>query len=216
MEASVLGPYILLALGTGVIIAAVVSHFRQPPTKSATLMWIFGLAFLGIGAYGPTFLIQYAKFIKALNQVTATPGAESVASFLERAEKAGVSVEAREAILVEALGRQAAGEGNSALTSTAAYEQVSSQLPAQSENRMVLQEVRKRVEAEATIRDLANHQLEVMARPPEAAQPTRTIDVDRLIPLTRLDTDQLRVMRVNPETLAQVQAQSRGEGGSDG
>jgi hypothetical protein len=208
MEPSEIGPYVLLTLGAFAVAAAIVGHFRQLPMKSALLLWIFGVALLGIGSYGPAFLADYVGFVQALNRVTETPGADQVADFLAKADKAGLSTNARKAILVESLGRDAAASGRPAAATAAVFEKVAKSLPPKSENLAVLEETRIRVDAEVAVRDLANRHVEAMAVRPDAV-PT-VPEAAELAPLLRLRDDQLRAMRIDPETLTRAKARSEG------
>jgi hypothetical protein len=63
--------YMIIAVGALIGISAAVSMFwprssvvsrRQP-----TLMAVLALAFLGVGAYGPSFLVDYSKFLEGLS-----------------------------------------------------------------------------------------------------------------------------------------------------
>ncbi len=209
MEPSAIGPYLLLGLGSVAIVAVIVGHFRELPAKSSILMWVFGIALLGIGSYGPAFLADYVGFVKALNQFAEAPGASEVAEFLDRADRAGVSSDARVAVVVDVLGRKASVDEGNAVEAKAAVDEALEKLPQESENRAVLNDAKARMEAEFAVRDLAKRQIDAASSGRVAAP---TIEARELEPLLRLNDVQLRELHTDRETVTRAQTRAQEDG----
>lgn len=75
METQVLGPWILVGLGAVGVLGAVYVSVKQTAPKGLWLMWVFSFAILGVGVYGPAFLVPYSKFIQPLLAMQQSPDA---------------------------------------------------------------------------------------------------------------------------------------------
>jgi hypothetical protein len=78
MTPSEIGPWLMLGLGALSIVAALYATvFLRPVKKGLIVLWIFGLAMLGIGSYGPMFLSEYGSFVSTMTSLNATPSKET-------------------------------------------------------------------------------------------------------------------------------------------
>ncbi|MEL7061583.1 MAG: hypothetical protein AAGN46_16275 [Acidobacteriota bacterium] len=206
MTPAQIGPYLLLALGAAALVAAIVGHFRKLPASSLPL-WIFGLAALGLGSYGPTFLTDYADFVRALNAVVADPSqATAIAEFAEIATEAGVSAEAREAVLAQAVASAPAAAEATARTFDLALEK----LPEGSENRAVLARAQQRVQTEEDLRAVVRETVDAAADGTwQLSGPARELQ-----PLRELSQAELKRLRLQRATVER--AITRSEAAADG
>lgn len=77
------GPWVLLGVGTVILLGAVWGVFKGKQAKSLWMMWIVGFATSGVAIYGPAFLGQYGEFVKVLMQLQSNPTPETYSKALD-------------------------------------------------------------------------------------------------------------------------------------
>jgi hypothetical protein len=83
MSIVTVGPWILLGVGTVILLGAVWAVFKGKQAKSLWMMWIVGFATSGVAIYGPAFLGQYGEFVKVLMQLQSNPTPETYSKALD-------------------------------------------------------------------------------------------------------------------------------------
>lgn len=106
MDIQIIGPWVLLAVGTFILVSAAITHLRgRQQTRGWPWIWVFGLGTAGVGLYGPTFLVPYGKFLKPLLQMQESPNAKTYASTFEAVGRNEIPPEYQEMALAYALDR---------------------------------------------------------------------------------------------------------------
>lgn len=78
MKPSDVGPWVMLILGSLTILGALYATVIAGQTrKSIIVLWIFGVAMVGIGSYGPVFLSDYGDFVNTLLSMNSSPSKET-------------------------------------------------------------------------------------------------------------------------------------------
>lgn len=83
MDIQVIGPWVLMGLGTVGVLGAVLVSVKQTAPKGLWMMWFFSFAILGVGVYGPAFLEPYSKFIQPLLAMQQSPSATTYKAVFE-------------------------------------------------------------------------------------------------------------------------------------
>lgn len=100
MDILSVGPWILLAVGTVILLGAVWAVFKGKQAKSVWMMWVVGFGVSGVAIYGPAFLGQYSEFVKVLMQLQSDPTKETYASAFDKVA-AGTFPAAYDSIIVQ-------------------------------------------------------------------------------------------------------------------
>lgn len=72
MAIAVVGPWVLLVLGTAGVVTGMWTTLRGRQGAGPFLLLVFGALLAGVGVYGPVFLGSYDTFVKAVVPMTAT------------------------------------------------------------------------------------------------------------------------------------------------
>ena len=97
------GPWILLGIGTLLMLAAVyiaVSQQRRP-----SLLLIFGFLSIGVGIHGPLFMGPYAKFLNSISSMVKNPSPATYSEIFSAIGKGEFGPELQEIALSYALDR---------------------------------------------------------------------------------------------------------------
>lgn len=108
MSIQTIGPWILLIVGTFMLLSGAIALLKDTPTKKPWI-WIFGLATCGVGIYGPAFLIPYEKFISRIMAMQHSPTAETYAKVFEQVGHGDIPPDYQELALAYALDRPIPG-----------------------------------------------------------------------------------------------------------
>ena len=113
MEITTVGPWILL--GMGMLLLGIgtlpLAHtaIRVAGVKEGNLiciiLLIFGVLCAGLGIYGPSFMGQYAEFLRAMSPMVKTPDTKSYQVVFDRIGKGDFDSEFQEIALSYALDR---------------------------------------------------------------------------------------------------------------
>ncbi len=103
MDIQVLGPWIIMGLGTVGVLGAVFVSVRQTAPKGLWAMWFFSFAILGVGVYGPAFLEPYGKFVQPLLAMLQSPSAATYKAVFEDVASGELPPEYQEIALAYAL-----------------------------------------------------------------------------------------------------------------
>ncbi|MEM7051977.1 MAG: hypothetical protein AAF604_20080 [Acidobacteriota bacterium] len=188
-----IGPWILVVLGAVTVVTAIIGSFKKLPLGGTVVKWIFGVALLGIGTYGPAFLKDFTPFIEALNQVVAEPTVEGVVEFLDEGRKAGVTLQARQAVLIDVQNRP----GTDSRELLEIYRQAAESSP---EDQEILNGAGQWILAESKARELARRQIFSQF----TAAPSRT-GSDDLVPFLDLGDESLEVFQLDRGQLQELQ-----------
>ncbi|HTR22313.1 MAG TPA: hypothetical protein VMH88_15800 [Gemmatimonadales bacterium] len=72
MTIAVVGPWVLLVLGTAGVVTGMWTTLRGRQGAGPFLLLVFGALLAGVGVYGPVFLGSYDAFVKAVVPMTTT------------------------------------------------------------------------------------------------------------------------------------------------
>ncbi len=72
MTIAVVGPWVLLVLGTVGVVAGMWTTLRGRQGAGPLVLLAFGALLAGVGVYGPVFLSSYDTFVKAVVPMTKT------------------------------------------------------------------------------------------------------------------------------------------------
>ena len=84
MDILQVGPWVLLGIGSVILLGALWGMLRQKPVKSVWIMWIIGFAVSGVGIYGPVFLSSYSGFVRTLLELQRSPSPETYSAALQK------------------------------------------------------------------------------------------------------------------------------------
>ena len=195
MTPSELGPWILLGLGVVCIFAAIISGFKEVSPRVILMIWIFGVALLGVGSYGPIFLSSYTKFIRAMMAWEKSPTDENLAQLLESASSDKLPEGSLRAVTRYAL--STGGE-----SSLEVLDRTINTLPEGNASRKVLVESRDEFRGEKNLHILAKIYLEEEIG--ESEPETELGTAEMVAPLLRLPDDRLEALSLDRELLEQA------------
>ena len=101
MEITYVGPWILLGIGTLLMLAAVYIAVAQQ--RKPLILLTFGLLSVGVGIHGPLFMGQYAEFFRAMSRMVGTANSETYGPVLERIGQGDFTPELQDIALSYAL-----------------------------------------------------------------------------------------------------------------
>ena len=77
MDIQIIGPWVLLGVGVLTLIGALWVTVRQIAPRRSWILWVFGFAIAGVGAYGPLFLKPYGEFLDVVFRMQDSPGPDT-------------------------------------------------------------------------------------------------------------------------------------------
>ncbi|MGH7571491.1 MAG: hypothetical protein ACREMK_06575 [Gemmatimonadota bacterium] len=99
MTANELGAWLMVGLGAATVAAAILASLRKIPAPTLGLMWLFGMALLGVGSYGPVFLSDYEKLTRSVVDLLKAPTGDNAEAVVVAASQEDIPEEARRAAI---------------------------------------------------------------------------------------------------------------------
>ena len=96
MDITVIGMWVMLALGVVTVFFAIRLTVKQAVLRALLLSWVFGVALAGVGTFGPGFLDPYSDFLKVVFDAMGSPSEETYAAVVDQIASEDVPDEIRE------------------------------------------------------------------------------------------------------------------------
>ena len=109
MAIAVVGPWVLLVLGTAGVVAGMWTTLRGRAGAGPFLLLVFGALLAGVGVYGPVFLGSYGTFVKAVVPMTTTADRSTYAQAFDQVGSGALSAAYTDLALSYALRNPIAG-----------------------------------------------------------------------------------------------------------
>ena len=190
------GPWVLLGLGVITIIGALVFRIIHPRGGKPWAMYIFGLALVGVGIWGPGFLIPYGGWIGNLSDLIDNPGQQSIAEFVKDVEEGKMPEEIEEIGLNYIVANPVPGVTDSIL------EGALTRTPSDSRSESILKDALDNLRGRQAA---ADHLLEISGPSTTSTQGLRQLDPNTREMIfqraQRLSPQQLQMMSVNLDSI---------------
>jgi hypothetical protein len=96
MDILIFGRWVMLVIGAGALIGAILLTVLKPEAKRPLFMWIFGVLIAGIGVFGLEFVPKYREWLDSVGDIIKSPSKESYEAFFAKIGNDEIPVELQE------------------------------------------------------------------------------------------------------------------------
>ncbi|MGH7563983.1 MAG: hypothetical protein ACREK5_06135 [Gemmatimonadota bacterium] len=198
MTANNLGAWLMVGLGAATVTAAIVASLRKIPAPTLGLMWLFGMALLGVGSYGPVFLSDYEKLTRSVVDLLKAPTGDNAEAVVAAASQEDIPEEARRAAI------RIAYETAPQETEQAIVQSIESRPSVAA--RPVLEDELAKIRAETATRAVGENLLKESADSPAALSPTTR---EILAPILEVPVQHAKPLGIDSAQLSHLKAAIR-------